>query len=282
MKKALIAIMFLLSIKTHAQVGIGTPTPDGSAQLDVSSTSKGFLPPRMTFAQRGTITTPSAGLIVWCTDCGSTGELQVYNGTIWKGVSLLTASEPPAPPVVGNPIVISQVYGGYSNNPGATYNTDYVELFNKSKTAQSTSGLSIQYASATGTSWNLGVLPVASIPAGGYYLIQLGSVGTTGSSVPSPDASFSTISLAADKGKVALVNSTTGLTGSCPTTNIVDFVGYGSANCFEGTAAAPAASAITALFRNSNGCSDTNDNSVDFTAGTPAPRNSATTSSVCP
>lgn len=281
MKNILTVLVLMLVIKAKAQVGIGTPTPDASAQLDVSSTSKGFLPPRMTFAQRNSIGTPSAGLIVWCTDCGTTGEMQVYDGTTWKAVSLVAATEPPLPPV-NSSVVISQVYGGGSNT-GATYNVDYVELFNKSTTTQSLSGLSIQYASVTGTSWNLGVLSTtASIPPGGYFLIQMGTPGTIGLSLPAPDASFN-ISMAAAGGKVALVNATTGLTGSCPSTNLLDFVGYGSAaNCFEGAGPTPTPSATTAVFRNSNGCTDTNVNSADFTAGAPNPRNSSTPVSLCP
>lgn len=64
-------------------VGIGTITPAASAQLDVSSTTKGFLPPRMTITQRNAIPAPVAGLMVWCTDCGTSGGLYVYNGTSW-------------------------------------------------------------------------------------------------------------------------------------------------------------------------------------------------------
>ena len=68
-----------------AQVAIntdGTP-PDGSAMLEVKSTEKGLLPPRMTEAQRNAISSPVAGLMLWCNDCGTSGELQVYNGTEW-------------------------------------------------------------------------------------------------------------------------------------------------------------------------------------------------------
>ena len=52
-------------------VGIGTTSPNASAQLDVSSTSKGFLPPRMTASQRQAIANPAAGLMIWCTNCGT-------------------------------------------------------------------------------------------------------------------------------------------------------------------------------------------------------------------
>ena len=72
---------------------VGTSSPHASAQLDVTSTSKGFLPPRMTHAERNAIASPvAAGLIVWCTNCGTAGELQVNNGTIWTNMIGGTAS----------------------------------------------------------------------------------------------------------------------------------------------------------------------------------------------
>jgi Flp pilus assembly pilin Flp len=82
----LFAILFTTTL-TQAQIGIGTNTPNASSQLDVSSTSKGFLPPRMTGLQRNAIANPAAGLIVWCNDCGSKGEIQIYNGTEWVNFS---------------------------------------------------------------------------------------------------------------------------------------------------------------------------------------------------
>jgi len=62
-------------------VAIGTTNPSSAAVLDITSTSKGLLLPRLTFAQKSTIISPEAGLILWCSDCGTNGELQVYNGT---------------------------------------------------------------------------------------------------------------------------------------------------------------------------------------------------------
>lgn len=78
-------MLFFFSIIT-AQVGIGTNTPDGSAKLEVNSTTKGFLPPRMTAVQRDAIANPVAGLIVWCSNCCSNGEAQVYNGVVWTNM----------------------------------------------------------------------------------------------------------------------------------------------------------------------------------------------------
>ena len=62
-------------------VAVGTASPSPAAVLDLTSTSQGLLLPRLTFVQKSAIVSPEAGLILWCTDCGANGELQVYNGT---------------------------------------------------------------------------------------------------------------------------------------------------------------------------------------------------------
>jgi uncharacterized protein (TIGR02145 family) len=82
-KLTLLVAVIATSFTTFAQVGIGTTTPNASAALDITSTTSGLLPPRMTEAQRNVISTPAAGLIVYCTDCGANGELQLFNGTSW-------------------------------------------------------------------------------------------------------------------------------------------------------------------------------------------------------
>jgi uncharacterized protein (TIGR02145 family) len=79
----LIGVFFLVISGNAQNVGIGTTTPDPSAKLEVQSTNSGFLPPRMTFAQRNAIVNPAAGLLIWCTDCDSSGQVQVFNGTRW-------------------------------------------------------------------------------------------------------------------------------------------------------------------------------------------------------
>jgi uncharacterized protein (TIGR02145 family) len=85
-KIVLLALLLHVSGITNAQIGIGIATPAASAQLDVSSTKKGFLPPRMTQAERDAIKSPAAGLMIWCNDCGVTGEIQVYNGIAWTNM----------------------------------------------------------------------------------------------------------------------------------------------------------------------------------------------------
>jgi hypothetical protein len=96
--------------------------------------------------------------------------------------------------------------------------------------------------------------------------------------------------MAAGAGKVALVSGTASLGyngGSTPCLSeqlarIVDLVGYGNANFFEGMGAAPTLNNSTAAFRAANGCTDTNNHIADFSAHTPAPRNTSSTLNPCP
>ncbi len=73
-----------LRINRNGNVGIGTTSPSASALLDVSSTTQGLLPPRMTGVQRDAISSPAAGLMIYNT---TTNKLNFYNGTAWEAVT---------------------------------------------------------------------------------------------------------------------------------------------------------------------------------------------------
>jgi len=76
-----------MRITSSKNIGIGTSTPSASAILDLTSTTKGFLPPRMTATQASAISSPAKGLILYATDTNGTftsAGLWMYNGTIWK------------------------------------------------------------------------------------------------------------------------------------------------------------------------------------------------------
>ncbi len=176
-------------------------------------------------------------------------------------------------------LVISQIYGA-GGNTGATYNSDFIEIFNPTAAPIVATNWSVQYASATGSTWQVTAF-TGTIPAGGYFLIKEGG-GANGIALPTVDAT-GTIAMAAAAGKVALVSNITALTGACPTGGaIVDFAGFGTtANCFEGAGPTPAPSTTNAAKRASNGCSDTDINSADFSASAVSPRNSASPVNVC-
>lgn len=179
-------------------------------------------------------------------------------------------------------LVISQAYGS-GGNAGAVYNADYVELKNISGAPISLAGYSIQYGSATVTGAWSGVyaLPAATIPAGGYYLIQMSAAGTTGAALPTPDAVANpTINMSGSNGRVGLSSGTTALSGCPSSAAVIDKVGYGTSSCAEGTATA-ALSAPNAVIRKNNGCTDTDNNASDFDVTAAAPHNSASPVSSC-
>lgn len=152
-KLSLLFAALLFNGMAQAQnVGIGTTTPAASAQLDVSSTTKGLLPPRMTSVQRDAIPSPVAGLQIWCVDCK---QLQVYDGSVWRTASDVTTYYPivgiccqswmtknldvatyrngdPIPKVTDNAAWAALTTGAYCyfNNDSATYAATYGKLYN--------------------------------------------------------------------------------------------------------------------------------------------------------
>jgi uncharacterized protein YjdB len=190
-------------------------------------------------------------------------------------------------------LVISQVYGG-GGNTGSVFRNDFIELHNGGATPVDLTGLAVQFVSAGGTgNWAVQALPSVSVPAGGYFLVQEAvGASTTVALLPTPDFVPTTpvaggipgFAMGATSGKIALTPSTTPLTGtSCATilSLSLDLVGYGAGlSCSEGTGTSAPANP-TGVLRNNGGCDDANANSLDFTVGTPVPRNGATTANVC-
>jgi hypothetical protein len=80
MKIVFISSLLILNFYLNAQVGIGTNTPDNSALLEMQSTDKGVLFPRLTSIQRVAINAPLSGLYVFDTD---TKSLWYFNGSLW-------------------------------------------------------------------------------------------------------------------------------------------------------------------------------------------------------
>lgn len=99
------------AVYTAGSVGIGASPPATAAALDVSSTTKGFLPPRMTTSQRDAISSPPAGLTVYNT---TTNRLNFYNGSGWNAVALLQQD------------LLGQTAGAVNFNTGPYYFTGYV------------------------------------------------------------------------------------------------------------------------------------------------------------
>lgn len=194
-------------------------------------------------------------------------------------------------------IVISQAYGGGGGSTG-TYLFDYVELHNISNVPQLLTGFSIQYGSATGqfasTAANLyAFVAGTSIPAGGYLLIQCGPTGSAGAAFPvTPDIITGNLTMSGTNGKVALANQATALgcgatatPCSLPNAAIIDLVAWGATANAEGGASVNNGVALTSVqgsVRKTLGCTDTDNNNLDFNVVTaPVPRNSTSTINLC-
>ena len=122
MKKIFSIFLITISMVINAQVGIGTDTPDVSSILDVVSTSKGVLVPRMTTAQRDAIVTPAKGLMIYNITLNC---LNVNDGTpaapIWRCATGTAGTNGVEPSTNGTAIVSS--YGAPACTAGSVSGT---------------------------------------------------------------------------------------------------------------------------------------------------------------
>ena len=187
-----------------------------------------------------------------------------------------------ATPAFGQ-IRISQIYGA-GGNTGALRNSDYVELFNAGASSASIAGLSIQYASSTGSNWSKANIASGNIPAGGYFLLRVTAAGANGAAITEDLNVSGTISMAVGAGKVALIGDQTLITAGtvCPSgATLRDFVPYGTAGAGSCPNQTATIGTVLAAFRAAGGCTDTDNSTSDFTTATPAPRNSSSALNPC-
>ncbi len=202
---------------------------------------------------------------------GAAGALALTAGVVSVATSAQAAPSPTAS------VVINEVYGG-GGNSGATYKNDFIELVNTSSAPVKLDGWSVQYASATGTSWQTTSL-TGTLPTGATYVVRE-ATGTGGTTDVTGDVT-GTIAMAGGAGKVALVNQAAALsgcgakstgTGACSELpQVVDFVGFGStANDYAGSGPTPAPSNTTSVARNAAHVNTAN-NAADFTTAAATP-----------
>jgi hypothetical protein len=126
LKTLLFAVtLFALAVSANAQsVGINSDgsAPNGSAMLDVNSTTKGFLAPRLTAAQKAAISSPATGLLVYQTD-GANG-FYYYTGSVWTLVGTSNANG-----------TVSSVATGTGLTGGPVTTTGTISLANTAVTA---------------------------------------------------------------------------------------------------------------------------------------------------
>ena len=247
-------------------------TAISSAGFEISRDGNNFFT-SLSFAQQGGVVADTALLVRLAAGAPSgavNGKIIFRSaGADSQVVSLSGSVTAPAARVV-----VNQVYGG-GGNTGSVFANDFIELFNDADTAVNLSGWSVQYASATGSSWQ--VTPLAGIvPPHGYFLVAESQGSSATGALPTPDVTGG-IAMSATTGKVLLSNSTAAQTGANPGgAAVIDIVGYGpTATGFE-AAPAPVLTNSTSDLRTRDG-QDADNNSTDFVAGVPNPRNSSFT-----
>ena len=193
-----------LSIQAQVGIGVAATSVQASAVLEVKSTTKVFLPPRMSGSQRNSIASPAAGIIIWCTDCGATGELQVYNGSSWTNMIGGTTSAIVIPPITtigsqvwtnvnldvaqyrnGDPIPKVEDYGTwmslttgaycYYNNDSATYAAKYGKLYNWYAINDSRGLAPVGYHVPTRDEWNTLIATLGGTSSAGNALKEVGT-----------------------------------------------------------------------------------------------------------
>jgi uncharacterized protein (TIGR02145 family) len=153
-------MLLLVSSGVYGQLGIGTNSPDTSAILELASTSKGFLPPRMSTTERNAISTPPTGLVIYNTTAAC---LQWFNGVLWFDTFTQTTEGLPnnnltlgAITYQGKSVIDNEFGIGYNGEAVLAGSTITVVLNNTAGTAQgyalsaTDAGSGLIYA-ATGT-----------------------------------------------------------------------------------------------------------------------------------
>ena len=171
--KKIILFLTILSIAKQSQaqsIGIGTTTPDASAQLDITSTTQGLLIPRLTLVQRNLVASPATGLMIYQTD--NTAGLYTFNGATWQPVS-----------TVGGTLALPYVslYGGSST----AFEIDMIGGSNNTgiKSVSYNAGSKAFFGEARGNNSIAGYFTVAGTPTGAASLqTDVGDVYLTATS----------------------------------------------------------------------------------------------------
>jgi hypothetical protein len=191
MKIQILSLCFALSAlycsaqSLRSKVGDNPYTINPAAAFEVESATKGFLPPRMTYDERNNITSPATGLILYCTNCGENGQLQIFNGTKWTNAIGGTAEIDFSRILevigdVNNPVTVEQLH-----SLGITEAiTDYEEAYQEAIYNYDSSSIEIS-GTLEGTRTALKQSVINTNRAVSSILTQLGNEADEPNSIPS-------------------------------------------------------------------------------------------------
>ncbi len=177
----------LASPKFTGSVAIGTTIPASSAVLDITSTTQGLLLPRLTYVQKTAISSPVAGLILFCSDCGTSGEMQLYNGTSF--VNMIGNAAQLALPA------ISATTGAYSittstATSGGVINSDGGASITARGIVWGTSAGASTYSVTSGTGVGTFASAITGLTSGVTYFVRAFATNSVGTKY-GPEITFS-------------------------------------------------------------------------------------------
>jgi hypothetical protein len=211
----------LVSPKFTGSVAIGTSIPAASAALDITSTTQGLLLPRLTYVQKTAIVNPVAGLILFCSDCGTNGEMQLYNGTSF--VNMIGATAQFAMPGISSTTAISAITTSTANSGGVINSDGGAAVTARGIVWGTSTAPTIALVTKTTNETGVGTFTSAmsSLTSGVTYYVRAyatNSVGTKYASEISFNTSQAVATLAATT-TVSAIGSTTATSGGNITYN---------------------------------------------------------------
>lgn len=223
--KNLFKFLFVLAIlsgsATFSQVGIGTTTPAASAMFDVTSTTKGFLPPRMTSAQMNAITAPAVGLMVYCTNCTPAG-LYTNSGTNWEAAGTTSGATSSSGGVSGT----MAINGTYITGVTSSGRTVVITISNQSFNSISWTNAAVDLVLTGPAGYTVGTPTAAGgTSSGTTTTLAAGVTGTISFPITGSVASASDFTFTWEKIALTVVGTKTVSAGSATFTNPVT-IGY--------------------------------------------------------
>lgn len=211
----------LASPKFTGAVAIGTTSPASSAALDITSTTQGLLLPRLTYVQKTAIVNPVAGLILFCSDCGTSGEMQLYNGTSF--VNMIGSAAQLALPAISTTTAISAITNSSATSGGVINSDGGAAVTARGIVWGTTTGPTIALATKTTDGTGVGTFTssITGLTSGVTYYVRAyatNSVGTKYGTEISFNTSQAVATLAATT-TVSAIGSTTATSGGNITYN---------------------------------------------------------------
>jgi hypothetical protein len=210
---SLTSVGVLNNATVNGKVIVGAAAEASStAILEASSTTQGFLPPRMTIVQRIAIVSPAQGLMIYCTNCGTYGEPQYYNGNAWMSFAGTASSK--STPTINITVGTYTFTASTQQGPNSATNTGTGTTYTYSYVGTG----STTYASSATRPINAGTYSVtASLSASGdgnYSAATASAAFTIAQAIPTVTPTIGTYAYSSGvaKGPDAATNTGTGTT----------------------------------------------------------------------